>query len=532
MSTTIQIVRNSAGNCINFVGSTNPVYWNACLSGQVDVTQTDTVNVINDLRSNPIDGDFYEFYRIPYTQWLDKDGVAFASAADVAAYITNNANVLGSTGTFLLSPLDTIDFTVDETGTTILLDTGDAFAVNSIQAVGNPSGKIDIVKHTGTFILYQDLELANATIDGALVPQVLVDAVNLLNTQFANAGNDSGLIPVITSSLAPTIVEGSTLNYELTADYGVGYEWSNLPSGVVVVEGNPRKLIGGSALTAGTYNITVKAINYYGEDTETIALLVSNPPFADTKSINFNTYDYLDAGSPAGLSSVLGRAGNGAGSGDAWTVSFWFKMGTYSGGAKQTMFFYGSTDYKNGGHIHIHHKGSSGAMTLQYGSKNNNLEFVTPNNTFTDNTWHHVMVTYDGGTTGSSSGSLSSYYSRFGVFVDGVLISTNNNENNFGWSAAMSDSACYIGQRSSTDDTMRSGCKIDELAIWGSDQTANVASIYNSGTTHDLSGLGTAPTNWWRMGDGDTYPTLIDSVGTVDLTMTNMTVAEIVSDVP
>ena len=34
----IKIKRNEAGNCIEFQGSSNPVYWNACLSGEVDAT--------------------------------------------------------------------------------------------------------------------------------------------------------------------------------------------------------------------------------------------------------------------------------------------------------------------------------------------------------------------------------------------------------------------------------------------------------------------------------------------------------------
>ena len=45
----IRIVRNEAGNCINFFGSSNPTYWNACLSGEVDSTDSNSVNVINDI---------------------------------------------------------------------------------------------------------------------------------------------------------------------------------------------------------------------------------------------------------------------------------------------------------------------------------------------------------------------------------------------------------------------------------------------------------------------------------------------------
>ena len=79
---------------------------------------------------------------------------------------------------------------------------------------------------------------------------------------------------------------------------------------------------------------------------------------------------------------------------------------------------------------------------------------------------------------------------------------------------------------------MRNNCRVDELAIWGSDQASNAASIYNSGMPHDLSLLGNPPVHWWRMGDGDTFPTIQDNVGSLDLTMNNMTAADIVSDTP
>ena len=48
----------------------------------------------------------------------------------------------------------------------------------------------------------------------------------------------------------------------------------------------------------------------------------------------------------------------------------------------------------------------------------------------------------------------------------------------------------------------------------------------------DLNLLTSNPDHWWRMGDGDTFPTLTDVNGGLDATMVNMTVADIVSDVP
>lgn len=150
-----------------------------------------------------------------------------------------------------------------------------------------------------------------------------VETCDALNAIFSSSGTPTGNIPAITSTLSISSVSGSVVNYELTADYGVGYEWdlSNVP-GVTTVEGNPRKLIGGSGLPVGTYNIPVKAINYNGEDSKTIVLTVSTPPFANTKSVKFNNNDYLQANAGV-LQNVLGRTTNGTGSSDAWTISFW-----------------------------------------------------------------------------------------------------------------------------------------------------------------------------------------------------------------
>ena len=49
----ITIIRNADGNCITFRGSTNPAYFNACLSGEVAGTGglADYVNVRNDIAS-------------------------------------------------------------------------------------------------------------------------------------------------------------------------------------------------------------------------------------------------------------------------------------------------------------------------------------------------------------------------------------------------------------------------------------------------------------------------------------------------
>ncbi|QDP54144.1 MAG: putative concanavalin A-like lectin/glucanases superfamily protein [Prokaryotic dsDNA virus sp.] len=413
-------------------------------------------------------------------------------------------------------------------------DNNGAQFLNNLQAVtDSPSDTVFRIRDKSRDnLLLSNLEAAdvvdeNDQVYGADVQSV----VNALNTLFSVAGDPSGVAPVITSSLTVNLTEGDTLNYELTATGGVGYEWQNLPSGVTTVEGNVRKLIGGSGLSPATYNITATAINYFGQDSETVALVVSAPPFSNTKSVNFNNQDYLGANA-ALLDAELGRSGNGSGSGDAWTIHFWFKGGT-SNNNSQTIFYFGDFDTANGGHLYLRYLGANDSLRFRYGSNNNNLQWNGANNLLPSGTWTHVMVCYDGGTTGSSSGSINDYYGRFTVYVDGVDVTSGGtwSNSNYGWSSGIDADNLRIG-RYSSGTYMRDNCRVDEFAVWGSDQSANVASIYNSGTPFDLSTLGTPPDHWWRMGDGDTYPNIQDNVGTATFVMYNMTAADIVTDAP
>jgi hypothetical protein len=353
---------------------------------------------------------------------------------------------------------------------------------------------------------------------------------DLLNTLFQSSGTPTAQIPNITSSLTINSVQGAIINYTLTADYGVGYEWdlSNV-SGIVNVEGNVRKLIGGSSLLSGTYNIPVKAINYNGEDSETIVLTVSTPSFSNTKSVLFNNNDYLNI--TANTSNPLYRSGNSTGT--AWTFSFWLKPSS-SNNQNQTILSFGGNDQNNEGRVHIRYKGNNGSrrrMSLFYGTNFNNLELQTPVGSTTAGNWDHWIFIYDGGTTENGSGGINTSYSRFKIYKNGVLQTTSNSNSNFGFSGAINTEFFRISRLTSSGQYSR-GSNFDELALWASDETANVSSIYNSGAPHDLDLLTSAPDHWWRMGDGDTFPILQDSQGTLDATMNNQTAADIQNDVP
>lgn len=189
----IKIVRNAAGNCINFEGSAQPTYWNACLSGEVNTEDSDRVNVINDVRS--IDGDIeYEFFAIPYTEFLDADGNDFSSSQEVVDYIDANANVRGI-GEGLDLTGQTVNFRLDETSTSIVLDNGYQFGVNTIKADADTDGTIHIYAIDAGLPADEDSTTADKKhffaldhtmtyIDETLVSGGLADVVNTLNELF------------------------------------------------------------------------------------------------------------------------------------------------------------------------------------------------------------------------------------------------------------------------------------------------------------------------------------------------------------
>ena len=109
---------------------------------------------------------------------------------------------------------------------------------------------------------------------------------------------------------------------------------------------------------------------------------------------------------------------------------------------------------------------------------------------------------------------------------------TNNSHQNYGYTGGVDADNFRVG-RFVSGNYMRD-CRVDELALFDSDQSSNISDIYNSGSPFDLSTLTTEPKHWWRMGDGDTYPYLQDSgtEGNCIFQMNNMTSADIVNDVP
>jgi len=112
-------------------------------------------------------------------------------------------------GSIELSDSDEMGFSVDSTRSSILVTDGESYSVNSIHAVSNTHGHIDITKHTTGAVVYSGIRLSRVSIDGYKVTQELQVAVNQLNDLFTQATSGSGSAPKITSQIEITMTEGT-----------------------------------------------------------------------------------------------------------------------------------------------------------------------------------------------------------------------------------------------------------------------------------------------------------------------------------
>jgi hypothetical protein len=292
-----------------------------------------------------------------------------------------------------------------------------------------------------------------------------------------------------------------------------------------VLSGTAPSYLGTSA---DTIVVNCKAGNAIGGTVDfTVTVTVDEIAYTNNKSLNFNGTSSLLQGNPT-LVTALDRATNG--DGNAWTVSMWVKPSSSTG--TQTLMVYGALDDYNGGAITLKQSGGT-TLVLNYGTVYNNIILVA-GNSFVANTWQHVMITFDGGTTGSDPLQTGAYYGRFNIFVDGVLKSNIGVASGSGYDGVMSganpsDNIFRFGKANNVHNNYFDGI-MNQMAIWDTDQTANVSTIYNSGATQDLSLLASAPAHYYEIETGVT--TVTDIAGSANLTGYNFIASNLVTDTP
>lgn len=232
-------------------------------------------------------------------------------------------------------------------------------------------------------------------------------------------------------------------------------------------------------------------------------------PFTNEKSLLFDgVNEYVDCGVVSALNATQNLS-----------ISCWVKINSST--AEQFI----GTFTGAGNAIWIRHDvaGNSWRGSVQNGS----ASYSDFGSTINTSQWYHVVMVYDG-TQGTAT-------DRVKIYVDGSSLTRTGGSGTLPTITLTATKGFDLGGLS--DGSVFSNCNIDEVSIFDySLDATQVSDIYNSGTPTDLdntSGV-TAPVHWWRMGDGDTHPTITD-VGTTggnDGTMTNMESGDITTDVP
>lgn len=168
----------------------------------------------------------------------------------------------------------------------------------------------------------------------------------------------------------------------------------------------------------------------------------------------------------------------------------------------------------------IQHLIVTGALQLQMRSTGT-LSVHSFTTSLTAGAWQHIVMTYAGGS------NLNGARMYRNAVVGDTPPSTP-------FSGTWANTANFtIGARNTS---LNFSGNIDEVMVWNKALSqAEVTELYNGGTPFDPidhSAFGNL-LSYWRMGDGDTYPTIFDNdTGGADGTMTNMTAGSIVADVP
>lgn len=177
------------------------------------------------------------------------------------------------------------------------------------------------------------------------------------------------------------------------------------------------------------------------------------------------TNDYLDIGTNGDISELT--------SASAFSLAFWVNIHS---GSNDMLLASGT----NSSDRFMPFLNSSRRIDVYMGSSS----ALTSTTALALNTWYHVAI-FKNGTNAS-------------IRINGIEEDTSTSapstlSSNAGKNLKVGSTQIFSGYY--TDG------EFDEVAIWGSDQSSNISSIYTGTTPANLSGL--SPDHWWRMGDGD-----------------------------
>jgi len=179
------------------------------------------------------------------------------------------------------------------------------------------------------------------------------------------------------------------------------------------------------------------------------------------------------------------------------SISVWVKT-TFTTGGDTTNIGYivGKDDVGSARDIILNYRGTgTNKLNFAFWSPSGVLSSIAsptfPLGNPADGAWHHILATWDGTTDAN----------KIQLFVDGSLIAQAT-ANDTGIRNSPTTNLTIGGPDTTTNTRLFYG-NIDEVAIFNTDQSANVVDIYNLGVPTDLTSLN--PMTWWRMGENAVF---------------------------
>jgi hypothetical protein len=199
----IQIYGDSNKGCIFFDGSTVEPKFLGTIIATVKADETDRI-VIQRTDRLQRDGVTFRklFRRLKADRIQNQAGENLIadlgySVADVAVYINNESSNYSAGGAVRPALDEHPNFVLDATQTTIMVDNGENFGVNTLKAVLGTDGLVDILSadHSGNAIVhYEDCPHGNLQINGEFISGGPNDVVNALNELFTVGAFESVVI--------------------------------------------------------------------------------------------------------------------------------------------------------------------------------------------------------------------------------------------------------------------------------------------------------------------------------------------------
>lgn len=160
-----------------------------------------------------------------------------------------------------------------------------------------------------------------------------------------------------------------------------------------------------------------------------------------------------------------------------------------------------------------------------------------------------VIISADGGLTNakdyrSTSAAFDSTWNQVGwsfssnvltIYVNGSAVVSPTKDIDGTVNSLFNNTADEIVMGDTGNNNALFTGSIDECSLWDAQlNAADFSNIYNSGTPTDLSTHAKSANliGWYRNGDGDTFPTIIDQQGNSNGAMQNMEAGDIQSDTP